>query len=243
MSAGCLGLSLCLRLLLLLDVTPPSLSEPEAAIVFIHLGHTLPRQMKRSLAQAQLFNPSLSTFLLTTKTAYTKAQGHLSPDVRFVAIDDLPKSTKHTHFENYSRLEEGFWKYTTERFMYLESFMYLHQHEDVFHLESDNMIYTDLKRFLPTFRSEYKNKIAATFDNDIRVIPGFIYVNSIIPLTAYTSFLYDRITRLNAHDIDMVKQILYAKTFLISFIGFNGPFQRLRERRLHQKPPHHKSLL
>ena len=178
--------------------------ESNASIVFIHIGPSLPRHMRRSISQAMSFNPTLKTYLLCTDEAYSKAKTHLKNDVHFVSIKHTPKTSKHIHFQNHSKLGDGFWKFTTERFFYLEDFM-LHLHlEDVFHLESDNMVYTDLSKFLPIFHSEYHSKIAATFDNDHRVIAGFMYVQSVAPLAAYTNFIHDQITRSNIHDNDMV---------------------------------------
>jgi len=49
--------------------------------------------------------------------------------------------------------------------------------KNVFHLEYDNMLYVDLQELLPIFVDKYKG-IAATFDNDKRCIPGFIYIRN-----------------------------------------------------------------
>lgn len=50
-------------------------------------------------------------------------------------------------------------------------------HKNVFHLENDVMLYANLSDLLPIFEKNYPG-IGATFDNDDRCIPGFVYIKT-----------------------------------------------------------------
>lgn len=153
--------------------------ETAYSIVFIHIGKTIPPYASIALEQARTFNPEADIVLLANQDAISARA--CQKEFRCVALESLAKRAGHEEFLRRSGLDsksrEGFWLYASERFLYLADFMEQHQVHNVFHLEYDNMLYADLGTLLPIFRRHYSG-IAATFDNDERCIPGFMYIRS-----------------------------------------------------------------
>ena len=85
--------------------------------------------------------------------------------------------------------QEKFWRYTTERFLYLNDFLQKFPQKNVFHLEYDNMLYVDLEELLPVLEKHYLDKIGMTLDFDDRAIGGFLYFNNPNNLQQFAKFL------------------------------------------------------
>ena len=144
-------------------------------ILFVHLGNDLPTYLACATHQARLFNPQADIVVIADCQAIEQASfDEFLPDkIRFIRCQDLWASDVHKAFVQKTSLDKGFWRKCTERFYYIEEFMRQCGIRDLFHLEYDNMLYVNLQELLPVFH-QYPN-IAATFDNDNRCIPGFIY--------------------------------------------------------------------
>lgn len=150
------------------------------SIVFIHIGKEIPSYAEIALSQAKKFNPNASVILLANEEAAESfSQKFPELEVEYIACESLIKTQSHQNFLERTTLDresgEGFWLYTSERFLYLDDLMTQYKMQDVFHLEYDNMLYVNLEELLPIFQHYYPG-IAATFDNDDRCIPGFIYI-------------------------------------------------------------------
>ena len=109
----------------------------------------------------------------------------------------------------------GYWFYTIERFFYLEELVRQHKLTDLFHLESDVMLYCDLEELLPVFQARYSGMIGATFEGFQRGIPGFFYIQTPEPMQQLVSFFASR-SHLKEPDIDMIDQFgtLYGKQWI-----------------------------
>lgn len=163
------------------------------AIVFVHIGKELPNYLATAISQARLFNPQGDIYVVAEQRALE--QGDLSSidqQLRMIPCESLQLSPEHLLFNEKSshdtRFRNGFWRYATERFFYLYDLMQHHGLQKVFHLESDNMLYVDLKTILPIFERYYPH-IGATFDNDVRCIPGFIFINNASSLQSLVQFM------------------------------------------------------
>ncbi len=160
------------------------LSAADYAIVFIHLGPSLPPYASVAIQQARLFNPDCPIYLVANGEAVANFS---VPEVHLVPTESLAKSGSHEAFIREAR-ERGFWRYVVERFFYLEELMSQHRLENVFHLENDVMLYANLNQMLPIFEKNYSGMIGATFDNDERCIAGMIYVSNLSPLSKFVQF-------------------------------------------------------
>jgi len=161
------------------------------ALVFVHLGQTVPPYLTTAVAQARLFNPDIPIYVLVNQIVLLRRE--LSNEVKenaiCVAVESLDREPVHDLFKrNYRLARQGFWLFATERFYYLYELMKKYQLTDVFHMENDIMLYVDLKELLPTFQKHYAKMIAATFDNEDRCIGGFMYFPSLEPFEQFLQF-------------------------------------------------------
>ena len=180
-----------IRFLLLLFITD---LYAAASIVFVHIGPQLPSYLPIALKQARLFNPHSDLYLIANE----RALANLSKEIKesrplCISCESLPKGPFHKKFAKKSKLDKtfrkGFWTFTTERFFYLAELIEKRKLTDVFHLENDVMLYADLEELLPIFKEHYSNKIGATFDNDERCIPGFLYISNYAPIERLIDFI------------------------------------------------------
>jgi hypothetical protein len=184
--------------------------KTDPSIAFIHLGPTLPDYLATAITQARLFNPTLNIYLVAEPSALSSLpleleNAHITP----ISTAMLRKSHLHKRFQKKSRLDkhfrEGFWMFTTERFFYLADLIQQYKLRSVFHLENDVMLYTDLKELLPIFTKSYRNKIGATFDNDERCIPGFVYIPTSTPLNCFIRFIMQHLKN-KTNDMQLLGQ-------------------------------------
>ncbi len=148
------------------------------AIVFVHIGPTIPSYAIDAVKQAHLFNPMIPIYLVGDKRAL-----QLIPEIPAICVEaeSLPKEKNHELFIRVCG-NHGFWRYTTERFFYLYELMKKYQLTDVVHLENDNMLYANLEEFLPVFKKYYSSRLGVTFDHDQRGIAGIMYIATLEPL-------------------------------------------------------------
>jgi len=152
-------------------------------LVFIHIGDELPPYINSCIHQTRLFNASDSS--VVWMMAKEKELGKIADcsNLRKIPLESIEPSAEHIYFDKYytNHNLNNFWKYTIERFFYLEELMRAQSLQNVFHIENDNLLYINLKDFLPVFVENYKG-MAVTLDCDYRVIPGFMFVRDSCPL-------------------------------------------------------------
>lgn len=160
--------------LIFFSITPYS-------IVFVHLGPSLPAYLPDALFQARLFNKNCKIFLLGNEQTLSSYSDNNNLQITLVPVEGLAKTKAHQEFLKTAvldrRFRDGFWYYASERFLYLDDFMQQYDMHHVFHLETDTMLYVDLKEMKQIFVENYHG-IAAVFDNDDRCIPCFVYFGS-----------------------------------------------------------------
>lgn len=149
------------------------------SIAFVHLGNKIPDFVSDNLLQTRIFNKNCPIYLLANQQALNNYVEKQNLNITFIPVETLEMSPTHKQFQQKSTLDkiggDGFWFFTSERFLFLDDFMQQYNVTDLFHLENDVMLYRDLNDLLPIFKEHYKH-IAATFDNDTRCIPGFLYI-------------------------------------------------------------------
>lgn len=177
--------------LLFLTLLFPILSFANPNIVFIHIGNNLPSYTFEAIKQARLFNKNATIFLIACSDELLKNKDHMD-DVCPISLESLEESKDHSYFikikKGDTKVNKNFWRFTLERFFYLEEFASQYNLENIFHLENDVMLYVNLETLLPLFINHYSN-IAATFDNDNRCIAGFIYFKNKTALKNLSTFI------------------------------------------------------
>lgn len=150
--------------------------EQGYCLVFVHIGEEFPPHLSYSLAQARLFNPECSIFLIGYFSAFNEF-GDNNSNVIPVPIEFLKKNDHHQKWIK-NRREIMNHSYSVERFLYLDDFIQQYGLRNVFHIENDVMVYFSLLEKLPVFQKCYSNMVATTFDCDTRAVPSFVYVSN-----------------------------------------------------------------
>lgn len=143
------------------------------SIVLVHIGDKFYNYINICIEQIRRFN-NCEIYLVLPK----KFKGLIKHDINIIPIETLEMTDKHLKFIQTTRLNTkfrgGFWKYAVERFFFIEDLIQTFNLVNVFHLENDVLIYRDLSEIVSVFCDNHF-EMAATFDNDIRCIPGFLY--------------------------------------------------------------------
>jgi hypothetical protein len=160
------------------------------AILFVHLGPSLPPWLGTTLQQARVFN---SCNIVLVAEAEALRQAHLpgSLNISQIALQDLGLSDKHREFREVSPLDRafrgGFWTFTSERFFVVETAITKLAPAGLMHVENDVMLYCDCALLAQRLASLYP-AVAATFDNDERCVPGMLYFPTPAAAAAVSEF-------------------------------------------------------
>jgi hypothetical protein len=194
------------------------------SLVFIHIGGPVPAYCADAIAQARLFNPDCPCYLLTNQTNIDSMQPLAAThNVQLIAAESLNQTEAHTQFlKKYRSLYSGnFWRYTSERFLYLNDFIQHYHLTDVFHLENDVMLYTDLNELLPIFKAHYPG-IGAVSHNDQLCIPGFVYVANKDAMAPLAAFFAERGAQ-GQNDMDILGAFRYIRSATIHCLPCTVP--------------------
>jgi len=168
-------------------------AKEDYCIMYVHLGDKIPNYIYDSIAQSRLFNPTIPIYLICYESVKNEIKGKLENTCNFELIiaQKLDISKEHLHFIKSSK-HSGFWRFSSERFFYIEQAMRKYKLQNVFHLESDNLLYFDISEYIQIFTERY-NGIAATFDNDNRCIAGFMYIKNIDSIHALNKLFAEKV--------------------------------------------------
>ena len=137
----------------------------EPVVLYVHLGKNWVEYLNTSINQVKKFNPNIDVYLIIDKDNFSKVK---NKNVKLIDCEKLNKSIEHKKFILEHKLPEGFWQFASERFFYIQNFILDTKIENIIHLESDIMIFCDLKNQFNKFKqlSQNNSTIGATFDTD-----------------------------------------------------------------------------
>jgi len=165
------------------------------AILFVHLGPQLPHWLSGSLYQARIFN-DCPIFVAAEARALAHAAISSSLNVTQIALEDTGISENRSIFREISPFDRafrsGFWTFTTERFFVIESVISQLSLHNVIYLENDVLLYCDLNVLVPKLSALYP-AIAATFDNDVRCVPGIMYIRGERAMTQLSNCILEEL--------------------------------------------------
>jgi hypothetical protein len=145
-------------------------------LILVHIGEHFPEYINDSISKA-ISVSKVEIHVLISRKHFNK----IKENVALFALEDIPPSIQTELFEEKSKLDYhsrgGFWKYATMRFFYIHDYMVLMKLTDVFHIESDNLIYLDFLDRIEQFREK---DMWCVMDSNTRCIPSFLYFNMII---------------------------------------------------------------
>ena len=122
-------------------------------IVFVHIGNQIPTYVNTSIKQARLFNKDARIILLGSEEGLQSFDDiKHSDNIELCAYESLKLSSIHLKFIKDCKEKHLFWRYTSERFLYLWDLINAYNLENIFHLENDNMLYANLDELIPIFK-------------------------------------------------------------------------------------------
>ena len=175
----------------------------EPVVLYVHLGKNWVEYLNTSINQVKKFNPNIDVYLIIDKDNFSKVK---NKNVKLIDCEKLNKSIEHKKFILEHKLPEGFWQFASERFFYIQNFILDTKIENIIHLESDIMIFCDLKNQFNKFKqlSQNNSTIGATFDSENRCIPGIVFINGLIINNLMETFNKETKNRLN--DMQAISQ-------------------------------------
>ena len=173
-------------------------------IILVHIGSDFCDYLNDCILQIRKTNKCKIYLLISEK----HNDRIVDKNVVIGNLEYINISDKHKKFNEVTKLDKnfrnGFWKSATERFFYIEDFVYEYSLTNIFHLENDNLIYFDINDKINIFENNYN--IGAVFDNDIRCIPSFMYFKDINYISEMTEFILYKNTNNDMESIAMFKK-------------------------------------
>ncbi len=160
-------------------------------LIYCHIGNSFPDYFFNGLHQSLISqNNNISIYILTNQKFINEIyrrifQFNLSSDIlqniTIVPIEILNNSKILNEFKNISSLDgnfrDGFWQHTTSRFIYIYEFISQFKLTNIFHIENDVMIYSDLQDIFNSLRNHNLNdKIISVQDAPERSICSFVFI-------------------------------------------------------------------
>jgi hypothetical protein len=181
-------------------------------IVLVHKGNQFYDYINDCIFQICRFN-TCPVYIISNDIHKDKVIKH--NQVIFIPIESLTKTKTHEFFEKTKTYDtsfrDSFHKSVTERFFLIEEVMIKLSLENVFHIENDNLIYTDLNNILDVFTSNYT--FSSVFDNDQRCVPSFIYIKDVNSINNLNNFIIDSP---QSNDMDLLSNFRYTQPQFIN---------------------------
>ena len=153
-----------------LSVIPHS-NDGLCSVVVVHLGMLYNRYLPDCIAQVRkLVNCSI--YIYVDEPSFYLP---LADALNVYILSKLKPSSYLLQFQSRTALSKGFWRQASERIIIVHMIVKEFNLTNVFHIESDNLVYFDLSLLLSTmWREGYQ--IGIPCDNGWRCIPGFVYI-------------------------------------------------------------------
>lgn len=216
-------------------------AQSSYCVVCVHIGESLPSYLEITLAQARLFNQEASIVLIASQNALEGFNNRYN--ITLIDYESLTITSEHEKFRARTRLNdqilEGYWRYTSERFLYLYDYMVAFGITNLFHIENDVLIYSDLGKWLPVFQENYPG-IATTFESEFKCIPGFVFISNQVAMQKLANYF-----AIKAHkaQVDMKVMALFWKEYpedigclpmiMDSYWTDNAPVNFLKKKQRH----------
>ena len=184
-------------------------------LVYCHVGDIFPECLIDSLYQSCVIHTrytkekqKLSIYIITNAKHAKRVQqqiNDLNVDEMFKgcifvvpsefllssSLNEYTKIVKSWGDERYN-FRGNFWVHTTSRFFYIAALMKQFLLENVFHIENDVLVYTDLNKIYSQMtKLNITDKIAAVQDAKNRAICSFVYLPNATEAERYTQFIIE----------------------------------------------------
>jgi hypothetical protein len=177
-------------------------------LVLCHTGNLFPEYIFQCIYQAYYFNKQdISIYLLTNKKfvspIYNQISKWQSSNLMnvFTVIPVEQLELESAILQQFKQLKgqtnnfrEGFWIHTTARFIYIYEFMKTMNLENVFHIENDVMIYSNLRTiFIELQKQNMTNKLITVQDHPKRSICSIVFIPKENNLESFLQFSLEKL--------------------------------------------------
>jgi len=155
-------------------------------VVMFHSGKSLPVFLKDTFKQLRLFNPTVTVYFITDRA-------HLADPVFTLHNINVVDKQKYisediqTFCVLYGRGKDDFWTITTTRLMYIANFIKEQNIHNVYHLENDVLLYTDIAELNHQFTKLYAD-LAITVGGPDKCMTGVLFIKKPSALSHMTNY-------------------------------------------------------
>lgn len=197
------------------------------SLVFLHVGNTIPTHFLHILYQSLLVHQScfIHFYILVNKINIPILKKHISNFelydkeifrvIHFIPLENLKQN--YDVYEKYNQLMENyqkknpdlfqfrnqFWKVSTERFYYLYSFMIKYNLSNVFHLETDVMLYTPIPSIFEHVCSSL-DRLWVVQDSKHRAIGSIVFIPTSQLLYQFLQFSNSMLAKSYMNDMNLL---------------------------------------
>lgn len=187
-------------------------------IVYFYIGESLPEHLFDSIYQTcqihdKLQRSDYKLILITNKKWESYILDkiklyNITPKLNIIYSEELEsiytfnkyKQIAKTFSQQQTQFRNGFWIYTTTRFLYISAFMEKYNINNVFHLESDVMIYENLSITQDKLKSlKMSDKIVAVQDAEHRAVCSIVYLPTIKSACDYSDYIINSLEHCTKH--------------------------------------------
>lgn len=182
-----------------------------------HSGKSLPVFLKDTFKQLRLFNPSVTVYFITDRE-YLIDPVFALHNIQVVDKQEYISEDIQTFCVLYRRGKDDFWTITTTRLMYIANFIKEQNIHDVYHLENDVLLYTDIEKLNTTFTKTYTD-LAITVGGPDKCMTGFLFIKRPQALKHMTDFFIKLLKSNTIHNIrkqygmDMVNEMTLMRVY------------------------------
>jgi len=159
-------------------------------LIFIHIGDKNIHYLSDSIKQALTFNKNINIYLVSNKKTFRNLIPKIKKKIIFKDTSKIILKKNHINFIKNSLLDarwyKGFWKFTSERFFYLQNIVESKNLKNIIHVENDLMIYFDIKSKIKIFEKNYH--VGLLLDSNVKAIPSFLYFKDLNNINKFVHF-------------------------------------------------------
>ncbi len=161
-------------------------------LVYYHVGESIPEHLFDSLYQSFTVGIEIPTYIITNNQWSNYINKRIlkmnlikTPNFTIIPYELLSDSKVIQEYNNlvtswnehYKDFRDGFWLHTTNRFLYISAFMERNNINNVFHIETDIMIYENLDIVYNKLKTlKMTDKIVAVQDAPQRAICSIVFL-------------------------------------------------------------------
>jgi hypothetical protein len=153
-------------------------------LILVHIGSEFPNYINDCIKQLNKYN--INTHLLIPSNLHEFVT---EKNINLCKIEDYYSDEFLNFKNNYDEsFRDGFWKSTSSRFIILNNYIVKNKLENIFHIENDVLIFSNLIEINDILKSSNCN-MSLVMDSDNRCIPSIIWLRNEVISNRLSSFI------------------------------------------------------